>query len=146
MNTYGSVTTTEGIKISVNPSYVGLRYLPTGEERFVFEYSITIENVGEKWVKLLSRRWLIIDADGSEEVVEGPGVVGENPELAPSDSFSYSSWSPLKTRWGTMEGAFFFVDADGARVEAAIDRFYLVVPDQEAEDEESTLQVQEKKQ
>lgn len=146
MNTYGSVTTTEGIKISVNPSYVGLRYLPTGEERFVFEYSITIENVGEKWMKLLSRRWLIIDADGSEEVVEGPGVVGENPELAPSDSFSYSSWSPLKTRWGTMEGSFFFVDADGARVEAAIDRFYLVVPDQEAEDEESTLQVQEKKQ
>jgi ApaG protein len=84
-----------------------------------------IENAGSKTVQLLARHWVIIDANGRREDVEGPGVVGETPTLAPGESHTYSSFCPLETPWGTMEGAFQMRDGQGALFDARVGRFVL---------------------
>jgi ApaG protein len=124
---HGSDTVTGGIRVTVRPSYMELQSSPD-DKRFLFSYSVTIRNEGDVRVRLATRRWRIVDADGEERIVEGPGVIGQHPELSPGDSFEYSSFCPLLTPWGTMEGHFTF-EREGTRFDAQVGRFYLVSRD-----------------
>lgn len=126
MNTH-SVAMTNGIRVQVIPSFIPKEQTPE-PDKFFFSYEITITNVGTAWAKLLSRHWVIIDADGNREEVKGEGVVGYQPELEPSAAFTYTSYCPLVTPWGTMEGTYTFTRRDGTLFEAEIARFYLVEP------------------
>ena len=122
-----SEATTEGVKVSVRSEYQEEHSDP-GAGQFLFSYTVTIENVGERTVQLLSRRWVITDADGDQQVVEGPGVVGEQPTLEPGESFEYSSYCPLPTSVGTMEGSYWMATPDGESFEAEVATFTLAVP------------------
>jgi ApaG protein len=126
MNTH-STAITNGIKVEVFPTFIPKEQTPE-PEKFFFSYDITITNVGHAWAKLLSRHWIIIDADGHREEVQGEGVVGYQPELEPGLAFSYTSYCPIATQWGTMEGTYTFTRRDGTLFEAEIARFYLVEP------------------
>ncbi len=92
---------------------------------FVFAYQIRIENVGEHPARLVSRRWLIHDAVGEDTEVEGEGVVGEQPLVAPGGVYEYQSFCVLKTPRGWMEGHYHFSRPDGAGFDALIPRFEL---------------------
>lgn len=120
----GSEIVTEGIRIKAEPHYLIERSIPE-DSQFLFSYKITIHNEGDVWAKLKSRHWIIIDSDNKREDVYGPGVVGEEPELEPGESYSYSSFCPLGTNFGTMEGTFSMVRRDGVPFEVRIARFYL---------------------
>lgn len=122
---HSSDTVTDGVRIQVFPEYVPEQSNPE-LYRFSFSYRVIITNVGTGKVKLLSRRWLIINSDGDQENVEGPGVVGYTPELEPGESFEYASHCPINTPWGTMEGAYTMIRDDGSTFDAVIGRFYLV--------------------
>jgi ApaG protein len=123
-----SETITEGIKIEVTPEYIPQQSYPDKNE-YLFAYTVVITNTGDKWAKLVSRHWIIINADGDLEEVQGPGVVGYTPELAPGQSFEYTSFCPLNTNWGTMEGTYKMVRNNGDTFDAKIERFYLFVPE-----------------
>lgn len=127
--TLGSVSLDHGIRVGVAPWFIDEHSDPS-ERRYVFGYRITISNEGDRPAKLLSRRWTIVDATGQREEVSGDGVVGQQPELAPGQSFEYASFCPLPTPWGTMEGAYTMQCDDGTRFEVNIARFYLVAPNQ----------------
>ncbi|MFN5538635.1 MAG: Co2+/Mg2+ efflux protein ApaG [Candidatus Melainabacteria bacterium] len=94
--------------------------------KFVFEYTIEILNKAETPATLTERRWVIIDGNGNREEVEGPGVVGETPLIQPGESFSYTSFCPLRTHWGTMEGSYKMQTQDGEFFDIEIPRFFLV--------------------
>ena len=126
-NQGNSETTTEGIRVEVYPEFIPEQSIPS-ESKYVFAYKVVITNEGDTRAKLLSRRWIIINSDGDREDVEGPGVVGYTPELEPGESFEYTSFCPLNTNWGTMEGAFRMVRDSGEQFDAAIARFYLFDP------------------
>jgi ApaG protein len=98
------------------------------EERFFWAYTIEIVNLGHRTVQLMSRHWRITDAHGRLEEVRGPGVVGEQPILAPGGSFRYTSGCPLATSSGIMVGSYRFVDEAGRSFEAAIPAFSLDSP------------------
>src|SRR5271154_6513023 len=91
----------------------------------VFEYTVRITNQGSDTVQLISRHWIITDALEHVEEVKGPGVVGEQPVLAPGESFKYSSWCPLKTPTGSMRGTYQMVRAGGERFDIEIAPFAL---------------------
>jgi len=93
--------------------------------QWVFQYTVRITNQGAGTVQLLSRHWIITDALDHVEEVKGPGVVGEQPILAPGQSFKYSSWCPLQTPTGTMHGTYQMVGADGNQFDIAIAPFGL---------------------
>jgi ApaG protein len=115
---------TEGIRVRAEPRYLPERSNPENHQ-YLFAYRITLVNEGSEWAKLKARHWIIIDSDGKREDVYGPGVVGEEPELEPGDSYSYSSFCPLCTNFGTMEGSFSMVRRDGTPFEVRVARFYL---------------------
>ena len=94
-------------------------------DQYVFAYHIRIENVGETAVQLLSRHWVITDADGKVEEVRGAGVVGQQPKLGPASPTRYTSGSQFKTPVGTMQGSFQFVADDGVKFDAPIPKFVL---------------------
>jgi ApaG protein len=85
-------------------------------------------NEGTERVRLVSRAWKIVDADGTNNEVNGPGVVGQHPDLAVGETFEYSSFCPLPTAWGTMEGHFLFEREDKSTFEAQVARFYFAAP------------------
>lgn len=116
---------TRGIRVRAGAAYIPERSEPSRNSYF-FGYRITITNEGDVPARLLSRHWVIIDADGTREDVEGEGVIGETPSLAPGESFTYTSFCPLKTHWGTMEGMYLFELPTLERFDVAIGRFYLV--------------------
>lgn len=122
-----SETSTEGIRIEVFPEFIPEQSLPT-ENKFVFAYRVVITNEGTGKAKLVSRHWIIINADGDREDVKGQGVVGYTPELEPGESFEYTSFCPLNTNWGTMEGTFKMKRDNGEEFDAEIARFYLFDP------------------
>ncbi|MBX3042831.1 MAG: Co2+/Mg2+ efflux protein ApaG [Candidatus Kapabacteria bacterium] len=124
MNTSSDVTT-NGIRVRVFPQYIPASQTP-GDGRYYFAYTVIISNVGSDWAKLLSRHWIIINSEGDPEEVIGEGVVGYFPELNPGESFTYTSFCPLNTEWGTMEGEYQFVGKSGEMFVAKIGRFYLV--------------------
>jgi ApaG protein len=122
---HGSETTTEGVRVRVVPSYLAVQSDPA-QGKYLFAYHITITNDGATKTKLRSRHWLIVDADGERHEVKGPGVVGQFPELGPGEKFEYSSFCPLETPWGTMEGTYEMERDDGSVFNAIVSRFYLV--------------------
>lgn len=122
-----SDTTTNGIRVQVKSMYLPEHSAPQQRE-FRFAYHITITNVGTETAQLISRHWIITDAEGDVQEVRGPGVVGEQPVLEPGASFSYTSFCPLKTNVGTMHGSYQMVRANGEMFEARIAPFTLAVP------------------
>ena len=96
--------------------------------RYVFAYTITISNRGDVAAKLLSRHWIITDANGKVQEVSGDGVVGEQPHLNPGEKFRYSSGAILETPVGTMRGSYQMVAEDGTRFDAPIPEFTLSMP------------------
>jgi ApaG protein len=92
---------------------------------WIFEYTVRITNQGNDTVQLISRHWIITDALEHTEEVRGPGVIGEQPVLAPGESFKYSSWCPLKTPTGLMRGTYQMVRAGGERFDIEIAPFGL---------------------
>ncbi len=97
-------------------------------ELYLFAYTIRVENTGSVGAQLLSRHWIITDGNGKVEEVRGPGVVGEQPRLAPGESFEYTSGCPLNTPYGTMKGSYQCVGVDGVAFEVPIAEFVLTVP------------------
>lgn len=124
MTNPNSDTTTEGIRIEVTPEFIPERSEPD-KKLFFFIYNIRITNNSEENLQLLSRYWLIINADGDENEVKGEGVVGQFPYLKPGQNFEYSSFTPLDTEWGTMEGYYTFEKDNGEKIDAKVGRFYL---------------------
>ncbi|MSQ59545.1 MAG: Co2+/Mg2+ efflux protein ApaG [Betaproteobacteria bacterium] len=98
------------------------------EDRYVFAYTITIRNEGSVPAKLISRHWIITDSDNRVQEVRGVGVVGEQPLLAPKQSFEYTSGTSLGTPVGTMRGTYQMVAEDGTKFDAPIPEFTLSVP------------------
>jgi len=115
------------IRVEVSTSYLDEQSSPS-EQRYVFSYTITIRNEGQRSAKLLTRHWIITDANGRVKEVRGEGVVGEQPHLEPGQGFRYSSGAVLETPVGTMEGSYQMVDADGQRFDAPIAPFRLAIP------------------
>ena len=119
---------TDGILVRVRPSYLAGQSDPEGG-RWVWAYQIEIVNLSGVTVQLMARRWVITDGLGHVEEVRGPGVVGEQPVIAPGDSYAYASGCPLGTSTGSMVGAYYMTDAEGRSFEAAIPAFSLDTPD-----------------
>jgi len=109
-----------------------VNYLPEQSDeagnRFVFSYTITITNLGPSSAKLISRHWIITDANNHVQEVRGQGVVGEQPLLKPTQSFEYTSGTVLTTQVGTMRGSYQMQAEDGSEFEVEIPQFVLSVP------------------
>jgi ApaG protein len=97
-------------------------------DRYVFAYTMTIRNSGTATAQLVSRHWIITDANGKVQEVKGLGVVGEQPKLAPGESFEYTSGAAIATPVGTMRGSYQMVAEDGTKFEAPIAEFTLSIP------------------
>lgn len=95
---------------------------------WVFEYTIRVTNLGRETVQLMSRHWIITDALERTREVKGPGVIGEQPVLAPGESFQYSSWCPLNTPTGSMYGTYQMQSGDGTKFDVEIAPFALKAP------------------
>ena len=108
----------------VVPQYMPEQSSPA-DSVYGFAYTVTITNTGETAAQLISRHWVIVDANGMNEEVKGLGVVGHQPLLRPGESFQYTSGSRLRTPIGTMHGSYFCVAEDAERFEAAIPMFVL---------------------
>ena len=98
------------------------------QQRFVFAYTISIRNTGTVTARLLSRHWLITDANGTQQEVRGPGVVGEQPMLAPGEGFRYTSAALIATPVGSMQGSYQMLAEDGTEFDALIAPFGLSMP------------------
>ena len=115
------------IRVEVETSYVDEQSDPN-ERRYVFSYTITIRNEGVVPARLLTRHWIITDANGKVQEVRGDGVVGEQPHLKPGQGFRYSSGAVLETPVGAMQGSYEMIDDDGQRFDAPIEPFRLAMP------------------
>ena len=122
-----SDTTTRGIRVQVQSFYDEERSSPQ-ESYYFFAYRVRIDNIGSETAQLVSREWFITDGNGDTQRVQGPGVVGEKPSLAPGEAFEYTSFCPLPTAVGTMHGSYRMVLASGESFEAEIAPFSLAVP------------------
>ena len=115
------------IRVEVQTTYLEHQSEPR-EHRYVFAYTITIRNEGAVPARLLTRHWIITDANGQVQEVKGPGVVGEQPHLQPGEGFRYSSAASLETPVGTMQGSYQMVTRDGEQFDAPIAAFRLAIP------------------
>lgn len=115
------------IKIEVSPSYERDQSDPC-RSLWYFSYHVRITNETDQAIKLLSRRWVIIDALGKVEQVEGIGVVGLQPLIHPGQSFEYSSFCPLATPTGSMRGHYVMADEKGREMTIEIPTFILAEP------------------
>jgi len=118
-----SEAVTNGIRVEVLSRHAPENARQHGE--WVFEYTVRITNQGRETVQLISRHWIITDGLEHIEEVRGPGVVGEQPVLAPGESFKYSSWCPLKTPTGMMRGTYQMVGPNGKQFDIEIAPFGL---------------------
>jgi ApaG protein len=116
-----------GIRVEVETEYVEGQSAPD-EDRYVFAYTITIRNEGDLPAQLLTRHWIITDANGKVNEVRGEGVVGEQPYLRPGEGFRYTSGTVIETPVGSMHGSYQMVDEDGAHFDAEIPAFTLSIP------------------
>jgi ApaG protein len=98
------------------------------DERYVFSYTVTITNTGSVAAQLISRHWIITDADNKVSEVKGLGVIGEQPLLQPNEQFTYTSGTVLDTAVGKMHGSYQIVAVDGTPFEATIPPFTLAAP------------------
>ncbi len=115
------------ICIEVETAYLDHQSDPA-HGRYAFAYSITIRNEGPTAARLLSRHWIITDADGGVQEVQGEGVVGEQPLIQPGEGYRYSSGAIIPTPVGSMRGAYQMVDEAGRHFEAPISAFTLARP------------------
>jgi ApaG protein len=115
------------IRIDVQTAYLVEQSDPN-ERRYVFAYTITIRNEGPVPAKLLTRHWVITDANGKVQEVRGDGVVGEQPHLKPGQGFRYSSGAVLETPVGVMQGSYQMMTDQGTRFDAPIAAFRLAMP------------------
>ena len=115
------------IRVLVETSYLPDQSDPV-ERRFVFSYTITIRNEGQVPARLLTRHWIITDANGHVKETRGDGVVGEQPYLKPGQGFRYSSGAVIETPVGTMQGSYQMVADDGQQFDAPIAPFRLAIP------------------
>jgi len=118
---------TDGIRVTVKGAFRPDRSEPS-LGRWLFAYTVRVANEGEAPAQLLSRHWIITDANGAREEVVGDGVVGHQPHLAPGEQFEYTSFCVLRTPHGSMRGTYRMVRADGSTFDARIAPFALVVP------------------
>ena len=96
---------------------------------YFFSYKVVIKNNGKNNVRLLTRHWDIIDANGDLHTVNGEGVIGKKPIIEPGKRFEYTSFCPLKTEFGSMKGFYTFTDKDGNNLKTIIPEFGLIVPE-----------------
>ena len=115
------------ISVSVNTTYLGDQSDPSSD-RYVFAYTVTIANAGNVAAQLISRHWIITDAENVIQEVKGLGVVGEQPLLRPGESFEYTSGTAMATPVGTMRGTYQMVAEDGNKFDAEIPLFTLSMP------------------
>lgn len=115
------------IEVRAEPAYLEDQSVP-GENQYVFAYTITIRNTGTVAARLLSRHWVIVDANGHEREVRGEGVVGEQPHLPPGGNFRYTSGAMLETPVGSMRGSYHMLADDGMHFDAPIPVFTLAIP------------------
>jgi len=120
-----SEATTQGIRVEVESRYSPERSRPG---LWFFLYTVKISNLGDEAVQLISRHWIIRDANDRVDEVQGDGVVGEQPVLEPGESYQYTSGCPLPTPFGSMLGSYQMVTADGEEFDAEIAEFLLVEP------------------
>lgn len=115
------------IRVDAKPRYLEEHSQPDAD-RFVFAYTITISNEGAVPARLLSRHWIITDANGQVREVRGDGVIGEQPRLEPGELYRYTSGSLLETPVGSMRGSYTMITDDGHRFDAVIPAFTLARP------------------
>ncbi len=113
--------------VTVSPRFLPEQSDPEND-KYLFAYTIRIVNSGQATAQLISRHWIITDANQHVEEVRGPGVVGEQPRLAPGEAFEYTSGCPLPTPFGSMKGSYQCVADDGTAFEVPIPEFLLSVP------------------
>jgi ApaG protein len=118
---------TNNIRVAVEPAYSPERSLPDEGLHF-WLYTIEIVNLGRRTVQLTHRHWVITDASGKRQEVRGVGVIGEQPRLAPGQSFRYTSGCPLGEPSGMMQGAYRMVAEDGEEFEVTVPAFSLDIP------------------
>lgn len=119
--------TTNCIKVSVKTEYLSFQSKPT-EQQYAFAYHITLTNNGETGAQLISRHWIINDGNGVSREVKGMGVVGEQPLIAPGESYQYSSGAVLETVVGTMQGSYHMQADNGVGFDVDIPIFTLALP------------------
>ena len=122
-----SEAVTNNVRVEVESQYVPERSQPFQKE-WLFHYTVRITNEGDDTVQLVSRHWIVTDATGHTQEVKGPGVVGEQPVLAPGESFQYTSTSSLTTSTGVMRGTYQMVSEDGGHFDVEIAPFALHEP------------------
>ncbi len=115
------------ILVEATPYYIEAQSIPE-QNRYVFAYTVTITNIGLLPAKLLTRHWLITDANGKIQEVNGEGVVGEHPYLQPGDSFRYTSAAMIETPVGVMQGKYQMLSDNGESFKAPIPKFILSIP------------------
>ena len=115
------------VKVNVKTTYIPEQSDPDAD-RYVFAYTITIHNEGTVAAKLLTRHWIINDANGNVQEVHGEGVVGEQPYLRPGESFQYTSGTVIETPVGSMHGSYQMLAEDGTPFDAQIPAFTLSLP------------------
>lgn len=118
---------TPPILVSVKSQYIEDQSEPE-DARFVYGYTITLSNEGEEAARLISRHWIITDADGAVQEVQGMGVIGQQPRIAPGDTYTYTSGVVLATETGTMSGSYQMLTDSGAAFDADIPEFLLIPP------------------
>ena len=117
----------QDIQVNVATTYIASSSEPEAA-RYVFAYTITIQNKGEIEAQLLSRHWIINDANGKTQEVHGEGVIGEQPHIRPGESFEYTSGAVIETSVGAMQGSYDMLDANGGKFTATIPPFSLSIP------------------
>jgi ApaG protein len=122
-----SEAVTNNVRVEVESKYAPDQSQPF-EDHWFFLYTVRITNEGDDTVQLLSRHWIITDSSGHIEEVRGPGVVGEQPVLAPGESFQYTSGCPLRTSAGVMKGTYQMVTEGGDHFDVEIAPFALREP------------------
>ncbi|OFW23287.1 MAG: Co2+/Mg2+ efflux protein ApaG [Acidobacteria bacterium RIFCSPLOWO2_02_FULL_65_29] len=118
---------TNNVRVEVEAKYAPERSQPLKNSWF-FHYTVKITNEGDDTIQLLSRHWIATDACGCTEEVKGPGVIGEQPVLAPGESFQYTSGWPLKTSTGVLRGTYQMVSEDAGHFDVEIAPFALYEP------------------
>ena len=113
--------------VEADPEFLPEQSDPAAD-RYMFAYRITVRNTGEMTAQLVSRHWIITDANDRVQEVRGPGVVGEQPILKPGESFEYTSGCPLETPVGRMSGSYQCIAEDGTAFEVPIAEFILAMP------------------
>ena len=118
---------TNKINVEIMPAYIADQSDPSNDH-YVFSYTVTIRNEGNRPARLLTRHWIITDGDGQVQEVHGEGVIGEQPRLSPGEHFEYTSGTFMNTPVGTMHGSYQMITDAGETFDAEIPNFTLAVP------------------